>query len=88
VDDEVVEIAGVAASAARYLAPGHMPDPARPQIELMLIKDRIMRSGYREQLVTGTVLTGGAACWTACHWQRVPQMPAGEHRGIPAWRTS
>lgn len=62
-DDEVVEIAGIAARGARDISRRAICQILRARtIELLeLIKDRIIRSGYREQLVAGAVLTGGGS---------------------------
>jgi len=62
-EDEVVEIAGVAERGAREISRRILCQILRDRtVELLdLVRDQIMRSGYREQLVTGAVLTGGGS---------------------------
>jgi cell division protein FtsA len=62
-DDEVVEFVGIAARRPRDLPRRHAAEILRARaIEMLeLIKDRIARSGYRDQLVSGAVLTGGGS---------------------------
>jgi cell division protein FtsA len=62
-EDEVVEIAGVAERRAREISRRVICQILRDRtIELLeLVRDKIIRSGYREQLVTGAVLTGGGS---------------------------
>lgn len=62
-DDESIEVAGVASRGMRYLprrtACQILRDRAVEVLEL--IKDQIARAGYRDQLVSGAVLTGGGS---------------------------
>ena len=62
-EDEVVEIAGIDERGARTVSRRILCRILRDRtVELLeLIRDRIIRSGYREQLVTGAVLTGGGS---------------------------
>ncbi len=62
-DDEVVEYVGVATRGPRDFPRSHICEILRARaIEMLeLIKDRISRSGYRDQIVAGAVLTGGAS---------------------------
>jgi cell division protein FtsA len=62
-DDEVIEIPGVATLRYRDVPRRTICQILRDRaIEVLeLIKDQIARSGYREQLVSGAVLTGGGS---------------------------
>jgi len=62
-EDEVVEVAGVAERGAREISRRVICQILRDRtIELLeLVRDQIMRSGCREQLVAGAVLTGGGS---------------------------
>ncbi len=62
-DDEVIEFAGVAARGTRETPRKVVCDilHARAVEVLELIKDRIGRSGFRDQLVSGVVFTGGGS---------------------------
>jgi cell division protein FtsA len=62
-DDEVMEVVAVAARGLRDFPRRHAAEILRARaIEMLeLIKDRIARSGYRDQLVSGAVLTGGGS---------------------------
>jgi len=62
-DDEMVEFVGLAARGPRDFPRRHAAEILRARaIEVLeLIRDRISRSGYRDQLVSGAVLTGGGS---------------------------
>jgi cell division protein FtsA len=62
-DDEVVEFIGISARGPREFPRRHAAEILRARaIEMLeLIKDRIARSGHRDQLASGAVLTGGGS---------------------------
>jgi cell division protein FtsA len=62
-DEEVVEYIGVATRGPRDLPRRNVCEilRARAVETLELIKDRIARSGHRDQLVAGAVITGGGS---------------------------
>jgi len=62
-DDEVLEVAGVAMRGARDIPRRTACQILRDRaIEVLeLIKDQIARSGFRDQLVSGAVFTGGGS---------------------------
>lgn len=62
-DDEVAEYVGVATRGPRDFPRSHICGILRARaVEMLeLIKDRISRSGFRDQLAAGAVLTGGGS---------------------------
>jgi cell division protein FtsA len=62
-NDEFVAFSGISARGARDIPRRHLCEilRARALETLELVKDRISRSGLRDQLVSGAVLTGGGS---------------------------
>jgi cell division protein FtsA len=62
-EDEVVDVAGIAVGGTRDISRRIVCQVLRDRaIELLeLIKDRMTRTGYRDQLVSGAVFTGGGS---------------------------
>ena len=89
VDEEVmVEVAGMGGRHPRQVQARHLAEIIEPRLEEIfeMVTEAIIRSGYRELLVSGVVLTGGTAMMGGIVGlaSRVMQMPVrlGEPSGI------